>query len=728
MILKRTLPAPILACLACAALLGGGGPARAQTAPPLAAPAQAAGQDEPATFAADEMTHDKELGVITARGHVEVNHGGRTLMADTISYDQTHDIIRASGNVTLHHVTGDVMFADMMEISGDLKNGVIEDFRAVMADRSRFAASSARLENDETLTMERGAYSPCQPCQDDPTRPLLWQVKAVRVIHDRVGKTVEYQDAWLELAGVPVFYTPYMSHPDPTVKRKSGFLPPSFGGSNTLGASLRTPYFYVIDDYSDVTVTPLFTTQENAGLGVNYRERFTKGEVDATTSVAYDGGQNLLGHIDAKTRFDIDRTWRWGADAQRATTDTYMRRYGYPSSNNLTSRGFVEGFRGRNYAAANVMLFQDLTASGNSDNTPLVMPLVDYNYQGEADRYGAYNTMDINLVSLSRSTGASDDRISVHSAWNLPYIAPKGDIYKLSASMGLDFFHSKNLTAPAVRGGAYNGAALRATPELALDWRWPLARRSGTVNEVFEPIAQAIVSPYGGNSWKMANEDSQEIDLNDTNLFSANRFTGFDRVESGPRTNYGFKWGVYGDGGGSTSVLVGQSYRVHTDDTFAIGSGLENNFSDYVGRVQVSPGEYLKLLYRTRLDKDTLDFRRNEFGTLGKLGWFNYSLNHVFFDRQNGSEFSGRKEVSYSFGAKLTDVWSTQFSGLRDLSQNGGQRSMQLGVVYEDECLRFDTNMSRSFYLDRELKPNDTILFRLVFKTLGEVTSDIVPQ
>ena len=746
MTMKRTIFGPLgLPVLAIsAALLVGGAPARAQLqlsqAPAQAqtpAPGQTAAEDQPATFSADEMTHDRDLGVITARGHVEVNHAGRTLLADTISYDQTNDIIRASGNVTLHMPTGEVMFADTMEVSGDLKNGLIENFRAVLADRSRFAANRAQLVNDETLTMDRAVYSPCEPCQDDPTRPLLWQLKAVKVVHDKVGQVVEYEDAWLEFAGVPIAYTPYFSHPDPTVKRKSGLLPPRVGGSSDLGMVARVPYFYAIDEYSDATFTPIITSEERGGLAAQYRDRYTKGKLDAEGSLVNDSANNILAHIDAQARFDIDRTWRVGADLRRSTTDTYMRRYGFGGDSTLTSQMFAEGFRGDNYASVKAMSFQGLRATDNSKTTPLVMPVAKFNHQGQPNRYGAYNVLDMNLAMLTRdqsttSVGTSSTRLAIRPSWNLPYTAPKGDIYKLTATLGLDFFNAQALDAPttyadAQGDGTYDGSALRIRPEISLDWRWPFARRFGTTTEVLEPIGQVIVSPYGGNTFKMPNEDSQDFDFNDTNLFSANRFTGYDRVESGPRANYGFKWGVYGDQGGSTSVLVGQSYRLSKDDTFAAGSGLDTNFSDYVARVKVSPGSHLDLLYRTRLDQKTLDFNRNEVGVQGNYSVFSYRADYVFFNRHADSEFTGRKELSYDFGAKLSQFWRTNISGVRDLGQDGGQRAMRLGFIYEDECFQFDTSLSRTFYQDREIKPTDAIMFRLVFKTLGEVATDVSP-
>jgi len=716
MIMKRTL----LASLSAAAIFLSGAllavPTHAQQIPE---------NEQPATFAADEMSHDQTENVVTARGHVEVNHGERTLLADSISYNQNTDTLVAKGNIALHRPTGEILFAELMEITGDLKNGLISDLHAVMKDRSRFAAKQAKLVNDETLTMDRAVYSACEQCKTDPTRPLLWQLKAIKIVHDRNKKIISYYDAWMEVMGIPVMYTPYMSYPDPTVKRKSGFLTPSWGGSSDLGFVARAPYFYALDDYSDVTVTPTLTSKEGGAIAGEYRERFTKGEINADASMAYNSKSRAYGHIKSEARFDINNSWRWGADVNRSSSDTYMRRYGFGGEDSLTSQAFLEGFRGNNYTSVSALAFQGLRAEDDSRTSPLVLPMVQFNHQGDANKYGAYNAFDMNIAALTREQGTDSTRISLRPSWNVAHIAPKGDIYKLRATMGLDFFNAQSLSVPADRGDTYNGSALRVYPELAFDWSWPFAKRTANVTETIEPIAQVIVSPYGGNSYKMANEDSQDFDFNDTNLFSANRFTGYDRVESGPRANYGLKWGVVGDHGGSTSVLVGQSYHVTDDNTFQVGSGLEDNFSDYVGRLKVSPGAHLNLLYRTRIGKDSFDFKRNEIALNGKYSVVNYSADYVFFDKQQGSEFDGRKELSFTFGSEITEFWRTKLSGVRDMSNNGGQRSMALSLVYEDECLTFDTTLGRTFYLDREVRPTDAIMFRIVFKTLGEVRSDV---
>jgi LPS-assembly protein len=269
----------------------------------------------------------------------------------------------------------------------------------------------------------------------------------------------------------------------------------------------------------------------------------------------------------------------------------------------------------------------------------------------------------------------------------------------------------------------YNGITERLIPEIALNWRYPFVRSEGRILQVFEPITSVIVSPYGGNPNTIPNEDSQEIEFDDTNLFNSSRFSGLDRVESGPRVNYGARWAAYGARGGYTSVLVGQSYRLKEDDTFAEGSGLEDNLSDIVARAQVSPNQYLDLVYRTRLDKEDFTPRRNEATISTGPRALRLSAGYVFFDRQQESEFTtSREEWRSTVTAQINRYWRSQTSVVYD-AEAKESRSYDMSLIYEDECLIFDTRLARSFYSDRDLVPSDSIIFRVMFKTLGEFTT-----
>ncbi len=672
---------------------------------------------------ADEVTYDRERGTVTARGNVEVSRDNRTLLADEITYEQTTDILNASGNVSLLEPTGEVLFASRVELTGDLKDGIVEDIRVILDDLSRIAANGARLSAGGTTEMRRAVYSPCDLCPDEPTRPPLWQIKAVKVVHDKNRKAIEYFDAWMEIAGIPVAYTPYFTHPDPTVRRRRGFLAPSFGGSSDLGFIAQVPFYYVVDERSDLTATPVYTDKEGPLMAAEYRRKFQHGRIEFSGSLTEDSQNDVRGHLFGEGRLDIDETWRAGFDVERASDDTFLRRYGFGSQGELTSRIFAEGFRKRNYMAFNAYAFQGLRQTDDQGTTPWVLPRFDYNHVGEVDGYGGRSSLDVNLMALTRTDGADTRRLSVRGGWRRPFVGPIGDLLSVTTSFQGDFYHVDSFDRGGTEG-EFSGVTGRFVPQMAVDWRYPLGKTSGNISQSVEPIAQIIVSPYGGNPNTIPNEDSQDFEFDETNLFRTNRFTGVDRVEGGPRLNYGLRWGVFGNNGGSTTVLVGQSYRLKSDDTFADQSGLEDNLSDIVARVHASPGRHLNVFYRSRWDKDDLSPRRNEVKLSAGPPALRLDADYVFFERQADSEFPTREELTTSLNTQFSRYWRGQVSAKRDLADNE-MRSAGLGLTYEDECLVFSTNLTRTFFEDRDLKPTDAILFSVTFKTLGEVATEV---
>ena len=689
-------------------------------------------------FSADEMEHDRDLDITTARGNVKIFNQGRILSADVVVYNRKQDLVSASSNIILLEPTGEVLFAEFMELSGDLKDGIIADFRAILNDGSLVAASGGRRTNANKLEMRNAVYSPCKLCDDDPARAPLWQIKAVKILHDKKHQNIEYKDAWLEIAGIPVMYTPYLSHPDPSVKRKSGFLTPSFGSTTSTGSFVRTPYYYNLSANSDATFAPSFTEDESLILAGEYRQKIQKGEFQARASIkqntpedertyaAQKGIAGIRGHISAKGRFEYDDTWRWGFDINRQSDETYMSRFGYKSDNTLpnitnalASNAFIEGYRKRNYLHAEATAFQTTLTEQENDTVPIILPLVDFNHVSEPDSYGGSTTLDVNFLALTRLEGSDTRRLSVRSGWNLPYVAPRGDVYTLSAKLISDLYNTDSLQVAGHDNT--DDFAYRLMPQVSFDWRYPLVRGDTSVYQMFEPIAALVVSPYGGNSYNIPNEDSQNLEFDDTNLFSNNRFSGLDRVEGGPRINYGFKWGAFGRGGGSTSLLLGQSFRYKTDDSFSVGSGLEDNFSDVVGRLQASPSKLLNLFYRTRLNKDNLEARRNELNITTGTAAFRLNTHYVYFDRQEDSEFAGREEITSSISSQITDTWVSSLSATRDLAESDF-RSMNLNLTYEDECFLFSSSLNRTLFQNQDLQPENSVIFRLLFKTLGEVS------
>ncbi len=691
----------------------------------------------PVLITADQVTYDRDLGIVVASGHVEVSQEDRVLKADTLTYNERQKTVSASGNVALLDNTGNIAFADYMELSQDLKNGVIQNIRLLLADKSRMAAASGKRVGtiDE---LDKALYSPCKPCAANPLRPPIWQLKADRVVHDNVEHTIVYHNAWMEIFGLPVFYTPYFSHPDPSVKRKSGFLLPAFGSSDQIGIRFQLPYYWVTGPDSDLTLNPIITTKSNPVMAGEYRQRFVNGQIDVNASATVNDRTTTVngvtttdenqfrGHVFTTGLVDLTDNWRAGFDINRSTDKDYLRLYDFPNNfdRTLDSMVYVEGFDGRSYASARAWAFQGLRDEDNNDQSPIVAPLINYSLVSEPGMGGSYWTIDANAMALSRVEGRDSRRLVGKVSWTLPYTAPAGDIYKLTASMRADGYWADGVDPasndPAPTGNTQSGFTGRLFPQLAFDWRYPFTRRSPGISQVFEPIFSAVVSPDGGNSGLIPNEDSLDFQFDETNLFAADRFTGLDLVDNGQRVSYGFKYSIYGDGGGHSSLLLGQSYQFNDNNAFTANAGQTSQLSDIVGALEVSPNSFFDMIYRFQLQPTPLNFLRQELGLKVGTPRFNFSIDYAFLDGSinDGSTLGKQQELTASANAKIDENWSLFAKARRDL-ENDNTLEYGGGIMFQNECITLQAIGLRSNYSTEEITPDTKFLLIIGFKNLG---------
>ncbi len=681
-------------------------------------------------LSADTLAYDREPGVVTATGNVELVSGGRILRADAVSYDERRDLVTARGNVAMVESSGEVLFAEYAELSDGLKNGFVSEIRVLMTDHSRLAANSARRSDGNRTDMSKAVFSACRSCPNRPARPPLWQIKALRVTHDQSVGRVDYRDAFLEVFGVPVAYTPFLSHPDPTVERKSGFLVPKYGSSSELGAKIRVPFYFNLAPHRDATLSPLFTSEEGTVLAGEYRERTHTGRFRIQGSVTHiderdennakTGNKEIRGHVEAAAALDADDTWRWGFTAARSTDDTYLRRYNFSGEDTLTSNAYVEGFRGRVYASANAYAFQGLRREDSPGQTPLVLPELNYNFVGQPGPFGQRWEIDANALALSRKSGTDSRRLSLGLGWYLPYTSASGQVYNLLASVRGDLYHVADFTDRSMPGRSLDGFEGRLLPRLALHWRYPFIRKRGRISQIVEPVAAVVAAPSGGNPDDISNEDSRSFEFDDTNLFSTNRFPGLDLWDGGQRVNYGLKVGAYGAGGGYSTALIGQSLRWRENGPFGEKTGLEDRRSDYVGRVSIFPSRFLGYTHRFRLDKDRLSLRRNEFDVAFGARAFRVDVGYVALSRELTREgLTTREEVRLASRIRITDHWSASASTRRDLTGKGDTISWSFGAAYMDECIEFGIQLDRSFTEDRDVRPFTDFSLRVRLRHIG---------
>lgn len=775
----RSLRRALFGGLSAAALLAAGAtirPAYAQAdapAPPpfpaQAAPAAASaspfggGGDsgefaQPILLEADAVENDNTAQKVIARGNVELSQGERVLLADEIVYYRTTGIVEARGNIRLLEPGGEVLFADYAELTDDMKQGFVDSIRILMTDNGRVAGQQGERVDGRFVRVERGVYSPCDLCAEDPTEAPLWQVKAVRVVHDAEKKDVIYNHATMELFGVPVFYTPYFSHPDPTVERRSGLLSPRVGSDGELGTFASSEYYIDISPDFDATVGTVLSTEDGVQLSTELRKRFERGmaEVDLSgvnarrtedrDTVDESDDRTWRGHVFGTTRFDLTDTIRIGGDLNRASDDDYLRRYGISDADILTSRAYGEYFSGRNYGSVATYDFQDLRPAV-VDDEPLVLPLMGYSALGEPGQsWGGRWSMDIDAVALSRDdddheasspfdTRGDSRRTGLRLGWARDFVDSSGLVTTLDTSVRGDVFSFtdfRSVNDPTIDGDDESHA--RLFPQAQLTARYPLARSTGAQQQILEPIAQLTLAPVTDDNDDIRNEDSRGFEFDTLNLFRPNRFAGVDRLDSGSRVTYGmrgalFDFGTPGPGafdlsGGSLEAFLGQSFRFTEEGDSYPGSGVDDHMSDIVGSLDLRPNEWMDASYSFALDNDDLGANRHEVSASVGQPVFRPRASYLFLDDNFGTTVEGEtEEVTVGASSQLTRYWSTSADHSWDLRDEGGSLNSSLNLTYADECFTFITTAQREYTERDDVDSGYGVYFQLVFKNLGEVTS-----
>jgi LPS-assembly protein len=608
--------------------------------------------------------------------------------------------------------------------------------QAILAQNARLAANGARRTGGEINEFSHVVYSTCNLCKSDPTKPPLWQLRAAKAVQDLEHKKIEYEDAVMEMYGIPVAYFPYFWHVDPSVKRASGLLIPSLGVTSGLGAFVAQPYYLVIDDQSDATFTPMLTTKDGPQIDVEYRRRFNDGMLLTNTSLGYDD-DSLQGTLYLKGQFNYDDTWRWGFNVNRASSANYIRdfRLGQDFGSDaslLASQIYVEGFGQGAYSRVDTKFYQSVNTTIANSKLPVVLPRYQYSYFAQPDDWGGRLSVDAGAFNVVRTDGTDTRRASMTLNWERPFRGSLGDEWTLAVHNDAAAYDASSFEQQPNFGTHDQVDNVRALPQASINLRWPFMRDSGSWGtQVIEPMAEVIVAPRSGDSQlnKYPNEDSLDFEFSDANLFGFNRFPGIDRLEGGDRVNVGLHSAWYLDGT-AFDALVGQSYRTFKDNLFPENTGLHDQVSDVVARATFAPTQWLDLTYRTRLDHETMATRMiDAFATVGTKTFsvnagYLYTADNPYqlYDQPmppptTTTFFTPRREItlgtSAHWGQYKLSV-STQYN-----VQTNQTDTIYGDASWENECFIADLRLAKRYTSFNGDNGSSAVLIQLTFKTVG---------
>jgi LPS-assembly protein len=520
------------------------------------------------------------------------------------------------------------------------------------------------------------------------------------------------------------------------VKRASGLLIPSAGGSSHIGAFYAQPYYWVIDDQSDATFTPMLATRTGGQLDVEYRRRFNSGFLRVDGSAGYD--QGIQASLFTQGQFSLDDTWRWGFNIARASSADYIRDYhltGLLGSDPslLSSQVYGEGFGQGAYSRFDIRFYQSLNQTVVASTLPVVLPRYEYSYFGEPDALGGRLGLDVTAFNVMRTVGTNTRRATMTLNWSRPFVGILGDQWTLTLHNDAIGYDASAFNEQPNFGPVNQVNTARAQPQASLELHWPFMRDSGSWGtQLVEPIAQIVVGPQTGDSQnkKYPNEDSLDLEFSDANLFGFNRFTGVDRLDGGVRANVAMH-GAWYLGGTTFDGLIGQSYRTNVDNLYPEITGLHDQVSDVVARASFAPTGWLNVTYRTRLDHNSFSMRMADALASVGVPKFSVSAGYFYSAYNPYNEFTQAQPppVSSGFYTPRNEItlgvssnWGNyRFSGWarRDI-QLGQMVAMGGQATYEDECYILSLLAYRRYTSFNGDNGATAALVQITFKTVGQ--------
>ena len=740
-----------------------------------------------------EVDYDYNNSRVSAVGNVQMFYNGTSVEADKVIYDQKTKRLHAEGNIRMTDADGKITYANIMDLSDDYRDGFVNSLRVDTADQTRMAATRADRTSGNYTVFENGVYTACAPCRDDPKKPPLWQVKGMRIIHDQIDKMMYFENAQIEFFGVPMAYLPYFSTPDPTVKRKTGFLMPAFNEAAGYGYGVDIPFYWAIAPDYDATFTPRITSKQGVFMQAEFRERLLDGsyqiraygidQLDPGAFAGQPGDRTLRGGVETKGEFALNQQWAWGWEGVAVTDytlfqDYRLAQYKDPLQSFLTlpteapSQLYLTGVGNRSYFDARAIYY--LSLSGNQSQVPVVAPVIDYSNVINHSVLGGELSYKTNFTNLNRETAVFDPITAAAAAtgtctttnsadtarsivpancllrgipgdyarftgevdWRRSFTDSAGEIWTPFASLRADAINADISNQPGVANYLPVGdtQALRVMPTVGLEYRYPFINVQPWGTTTIEPIAQVIIRPNEPYAGKLPNEDAQSMVFDTSNLFSVDKFSGYDRVEGGGRANAGVQATTQFDRGGSVTAMFGQSYQLFGLNSFAVAdmtntgvdSGLQTPKSDYVASIAYSPNRTYTFSTRARFDQATGEVQR--FEAEGRATFDRWSVSVMYGDyaAQPDIGYLVRREgILVSSSVKIASNWVATGSARWDLVANQINQYV-VGAGYVDDCFVLAANYVTSYSYATATSPpilGHAFMLQLGLRTLANTSS-----
>ena len=721
--------------------------------------------DEENIITTNKATYDKlnEL-IITYENSELIMNDGYKLKSSNISYNTQKKILSSINNSTLSDIDGNIAVVDMFQYQveknlfssiGKIKIIDIDNNKyffkelhidtkkkemigsdvSVMFDQENFGLSD---ENDPIIVandifisknrvdLSKGVFTVCQKKKD---RCPPWSLQAKKITHDKIKKTIYYDHATLKVYDIPIFYFPWFFHPDPTVKRQSGFLTPVFTDSSTLGFGFEIPYYWAISNDKDFTFTPKIYAKENLLFLNEYRQAFKNAFLTLDTSYTdgykkasqtkTDGSRN---HIFAKLDINLGEEKPYESNLsfqmQRASNDTYFRIHDIntnlvdSSNTDLTNEVSYKFSKNNMYVNIFGTMHENLRESSNS-RYEYILPNIMYGKTFFSDKFGVINFKTNALhrnYEVNKYTTFLTNDIVINPSSN---ITKNGFVNTLEA-----IIQNRNYNAQNTTDYKNERVVNEISSVLSFKSSLPMKKESIGHYNIFSPNFVVRYSP--GHMRDLSGDD---VMLKYANLYSTNKTS---EIEDGLSAILGFDFNTNekkGEGINEQklSVSMGQVFNIEENRDMPSKSSLDQKTSDIVGEINYNFSKIGKIGYKFSLDHDLNNFNYNEVSTNLNFGKVDFNLDYLEEQKHIGTEHYVNTGININFSDKSKLGFSTKKNFKTESTE-----FYDISYQYANDCLTAGLVYRREFYEDNDIEKENSLMFVIKFVPFTGVKTPIV--
>jgi LPS-assembly protein len=736
-------------------------------------------------FSADKLTYSQDNNIIEATGNVVAkNQEGKQISADKILYNKANQLLKTFGNSKFTDSKNRTLTAENFEydlekkiISAENKVKFLDNYKNIYyfsklnaddkfneiigynlssdLNKEKFQSKDKFNEfieprlsgkevsiKDNITIIKDGKFTSCKSTNEKEGCPF-WSLNANLVTHDKENKKITYKNATLDVNNIPILYTPYFSHPDPSVKREAGFLAPSFASlSSDIGTTIKVPYFYPISQSADFTISPVYYFKQNPLLLGEYREKykngdlsveagFTEGYKEITASQTDGSRHHLYGNLNLNFTDKVLDQSEFNAKFQRVNNPTYLRVNKINSTvdgfkknlvkedeTKLTNEIYLNSFGKNESLNFKTAAYQNIGTSKASDQYEYLLPEIIYS------KYNLLNNNGLNFNTNFKSLNTSTNQNKTTFINNLDYSTTES--YNTNLGIGYKFLTKiNNINYYSDYRNPNENLNSQINPVVGLDTSLPFAKLS---NESEQYLIPRILTRYSPG--KMTNAKSNDTSLNTDNLFSVNRMNSDELIEKDLSFNIGLDWMwkekiINKNKPAEAGISIGQVIKFNEDPDMPTKSSLQNKNSDFVTKANyLSPGNFDVTL------KNTLD---NGF-------------NHVYYNDLNLKTFLKQGEINFNFYEKNSHIGNERYAKANLTSyitentkikietdrnlKTDLTNSHKLGIENENECIKYGFYVQKSYSTDKDFKPATSVFFGITLLPFGDnyTTSNFLPS